>query len=248
MDWDPPNAWDSLAASLRSLSARIATRPRAIIVVSAHWEAPEFTVTTAERPELIYDYYGFPKHTYELKYPAPGDPELAQRIVQRLQLAGLTAQTDAERGFDHGVFVPFLLIYPQADIPVVQLSLKAGLNPAVHLQAGRALAALRDDGVLIVGSGYSYHNMRGYGGSGATASREFDAWLGDVLVGDAPLREKRLLEWEQAPSARASHPREEHLLPLMVAAGAAGADAGQRIFSDTVFGVATSMFQFGGVA
>lgn len=246
MDWNPPDTWKALGDWLGRIAADVGSKPRAVIMVSAHWEAPSFTVTAAAQPALIYDYQGFPPHTYQLKYPAPGAPELAQRIASRLADAGLAAQVDAARGWDHGVFIPLKLIYPQADVPVVQLSLKRGLSPAEHLAAGRALAPLRDEGVLIIGSGYSYHNMRGYGGAGEHAAAEFDAWLSDAMTRHAPDQRAALLrEWDRAPSARAAHPREEHLLPLMVVAGAAGDDAGQRVFGEKVWGIATSGFRFG---
>jgi aromatic ring-opening dioxygenase catalytic subunit (LigB family) len=246
MDWNPADTWKGLGDWLSGIGAAVGEKPKAVIVISAHWEAPAFSVSAAAQPPLIYDYHGFPPHTYQLKYPAPGAPALAQRINSLLTEAGLAAHTDATRGWDHGVFIPFKLIYPQADVPVVQLSLKNGLSPAEHLAAGRALAPLRDEGVLIVGSGYSYHNMRGYGGAGEHAAAEFDAWLVDAMTRHAAGERDALLNaWQRAPSARAAHPREEHLLPLMVVAGAAGDDAGQRVFGEKVWGIATSGFRFG---
>ncbi|MEW6169239.1 MAG: class III extradiol ring-cleavage dioxygenase [Pseudomonadota bacterium] len=245
MEWDPPDTWKALGDWLRGLAATL-PRARAVAVVSAHWEAPEYRVTAQAQPPLIYDYYGFPPHTYALRYPAPGDPALARRIVSLLAGAGLPALADDVRGFDHGVFVPFLLIYPQAEVPIVQLSLRRPLSAAEHLRAGAALAPLRDEGVLIVGSGYSYHNMRGFGGAGERAAAEFDAWLAQTVeLPDAAERAARLQAWERAPCARQAHPREEHLLPLMVAAGAAGGDAGRRVFAGHVWGIATSGFRFG---
>ncbi len=249
MDWNPADAWEPLARSLRELPDHVGARPRAIVVISAHWEAPVFTVTAQAQPPLIYDYSGFPPHTYELQYPAPGSPPLAQQLVQLLAAAGLEARPDQQRGFDHGVFVPFKLIYPDADIPIVQLSLHASLDAGLHLRAGRALAALREQGVLIVGSGYSYHNMRGFGGAGEPAAREFDAWLGDTLCRQTPAnREQRLADWSSAPSAREAHPREEHLLPLMVAAASAHDAPGLRLLGEPVWGITTSAFQFGASA
>ncbi|MEQ1438322.1 class III extradiol ring-cleavage dioxygenase [Fontimonas sp. SYSU GA230001] len=246
MDWDPPDTWTRLGDSLRALPRQLPARPRAVLVISAHWEAPAFTVTTQSRPPLLFDYYGFPEHTYRLTYPAPGDPALAQRIIERLDAAGLPAHGDATRGYDHGLFVPFKLIFPDADVPMVQLSLRAGLDPAAHLACGRALAALRDEGVLIVGSGYSYHNLRVFGPAAHDAATRFDAWLQDSLCAHAGTeRETRLLHWETAPAARQAHPREEHLLPLMVAAAAAGDEPGRCVFSEPVMGVLTSAFRFG---
>jgi len=250
MDWTmgPPDTWHKMAAWLGHVRDEVGAKPKAVVVISAHWEEPEFSVTTGEHPPLLFDYYGFPEHTYKLRYDAPGSPELAARIGKLLEGAGFATRADAERGFDHGVFVPFKLIYPDADIPVVQLSLKAGLDPALHIAAGKALEPLRREGVLIVGSGMSYHNMRGFGR--ATADSEtFDAWLSEAAtLADAAKRNDALARWEQAPAARRVHPREEHLLPLMVAAGAAGADPGRRVFTDHVMNVQVSAFAFGAAA
>lgn len=248
MDWNPPHAWDRMAGYLRGIAATLPEKPRAILMVSAHWQEAAFTVTTNAAPGLFFDYYGFPPHTYELKYPAPGEPTLAERVVDLLEAAGLPAARDAERGFDHGMFIPLLLMFPEAEVPVVQLSLRHGLDPAEHLAAGRALAALREEGVLIVGSGMSFHNMRGYGDPRfGPVSDQFDAWL-SLSVEAAPAeREALLAHWESAPQARLCHPprAEEHLLPLMVAAGAAGADIGRKVFSDRVMETTLSGFSFG---
>ncbi len=252
MDWsltgDPADTWNSTADWLRQLSAALPVRPRAIVVVSGHWEEPAFTAASVATPSLIYDYTGFPPHTYKLQYPAPGSPPLAQRLVELLTAAGLPARTDRSRGFDHGIFIPFLLLFPNADIPIVPLSLQQNLDPALHLAAGRALRSLRNEGVLIVGSGMSYHNMRGFRTpAGAENSETFDRWLTGTLTDPDPARRwSNLIEWAQAPAARQAHPREEHLLPLMVAAGAAAEDAGQRVFSDTVMrGARISGYRFG---
>lgn len=244
MDWHPPDAWDRMAGYLKNLAETLPARPRAVLVVSAHWLAPAFTVTGGAAPELIFDYHGFPAHTYRLTYPAPGDPALAARVVDLLQGAGLAAEADAGRGFDHGVFIPLKLVMPEAEVPVVALSLRADLDPAAHLAAGRALAPLRDEGVLILGSGMSFHNMRGYGDPRFTAPSEaFDSWLTEA-VADPAARGAALAAWADAPGGLQSHPRgqEEHLLPLMVAAGAGG--PGRRDFSDRVMEVALSAFRF----
>jgi aromatic ring-opening dioxygenase catalytic subunit (LigB family) len=197
---------------------------------------------------MYYDYGGFPDFTYRIQYPAPGSPEVASRVVELLAAAGIANATNATRGFDHGVFAPFFVAYPEADVPILQLSLEAGYDPAAHLAAGRALAPLRDEGVLIVGSGFSYHNLGNFGPAGAVASAEFEAWLTDAVV-DGPVEERngRLMHWDQAPSARASHPAEDHLIPLMVAVGAAEAEAGVRTYHDTgFFGSLTSAsYRFG---
>ena len=246
MDWQPPDMWSSLGAWLRGSLVDLPSRPTAILVISAHWEERKFTVGNAERPGMLFDYSGFPPHTYELSYPAPGNPALAERIVRLVVDAGLEATTDDHRAYDHGVFIPLMLMAPSADIPVVQLSLRSGLDPIEHAALGRALRPLRDEGVLIVGSGMSYHNMRGYGRreSGPVSDR-FDAWLTEtVAIADVGERTARLAGWAETPDGRASHPREEHLLPLMVVAGSGGDTAGERVFSDRVMETTVSAFRF----
>lgn len=163
MDWNPKDAWDGMAAFLRQLRHDVGTTPQAVLVISGHWETDVLSLTSSSAPELLFDYYGFPEHTYQLTYPAPGSPELAAQVAQLLGEAGIPSQLDGSRGFDHGVFIPFKLVYPEAEIPVVQLSLRADLDPAFHLAVGRALAPLREQGVLIIGSGMSYHNLRRFG-------------------------------------------------------------------------------------
>jgi len=241
----PPDLWDRMAAYLRGIDASLGARPKAVLVISAHWEAPVPTVNVSARPPLLYDYYGFPEHTYRLTYAAPGLPALAARVRELLAKAGIASSEDSERGLDHGVFVPFKLIYPGADVPVVQLSLREGLDPATHLAIGRALAPLRDEGVLIVGSGMSYHNLREFfNGSDSRLAAEFDAWLAQA-VAEPDGRDIRLGAWREAPGALASHPRSEHLLPLMVAAGAAEGERGKRTYHEKLMGKAISGFQFG---
>jgi aromatic ring-opening dioxygenase catalytic subunit (LigB family) len=248
MDWNPPDAWDRMEAFLRGIRETLPEQPRAILLVSAHWLEPAFSTTSGGQPDLIYDYYNFPPHTYELTYPAPGQPALAQRVVELLQQAGLPAATDADRGFDHGMFIPLKLMFPEAEIPVVQLSLRRDLDAEAHLQAGRALQSLRDEGVLIVGSGMSFHNMRGYRDPRfGPISDEFDAWLAQTVEADPAVRWQALAHWDQAPRARECHPerQEEHLLPLMLAAGAAGDDQGQHVFVDRVLETSLSGYRFG---
>lgn len=241
-----PGALAPLRAYLEGLPAAVGVRPRAILSVTAHWEARVPTVSSAANPPMLYDYRGFPEETYQVVWPAPGDPALAQRVIALLTQAGLNAGEDAKRGYDHGTFVPLAVAWPAADVPTVQLSLVHGLDPAVHLAVGRALAPLRDEGVLIVGSGMSYHDMRGFGTArGAENSRVFDAWLNEV-AGMAPeARDAALRGWADAPAGRACHPREEHLLPLMVIAGAAGDDRGRVPFSGAVLGSQVSAIHFG---
>jgi len=241
---DPAGVWMGMAAFLRTVSARLPSAPKALLVVSGHWETDGFALTGAELPSLIYDYSGFPPDAYQLRYDAPGDPVLARRGQDLLRGKQLPATVDTLRGLDHGVFIPLKVAFPRADIPVVEMSVDRSLDPALHLAAGRALAPLRDEGVLIIASGMSFHNMRGYGDPRFTApSEEFDRWLTQSLAMDPEARARRLEAWADAPSARLSHPQAEHLLPLMVAAGAADGQ-GHRIYSEQVLKTAISGFEF----
>jgi aromatic ring-opening dioxygenase catalytic subunit (LigB family) len=236
----------ALAEYLRGVGKLAPERPQALLVVSAHWEAAVPTVMTAERPPLYYDYYGFPPESYRIAWPAPGDPALAARVRELLGEAGFTTAEDGQRGFDHGTFVPLKLTYPEADVPVVQLSLKQGLDPDEHLRLGRALAPLRDEGVLIVGSGMTFHNLRAFGDPRVgEISAGFDGWVQETVGLPAAERDLRLTKWREAPFARAAHPREEHLLPLMVVAGAAGEDRGKVTWSGTFMRAQLSGHHFG---
>lgn len=237
---------DALAGYLRSIRAVPKTPPRALLVVSAHWEEPVPTVMTGARPPMLYDYYGFPAASYEITWPAPGHPEIAARVQELLGAAGFETAADAQRGFDHGTFVPLKLTYPDADVPTVQLSLKRGLDPEEHLAMGRALAPLRDEGVFIVGSGMTFHNLRGFRDPRSRPVSEiFDAWLRETATLAQEERDRRLAQWSSAPSARLAHPREEHLLPLMVIAGAAGADRGTMAYNGTILGLRLSAYHYG---
>jgi aromatic ring-opening dioxygenase catalytic subunit (LigB family) len=242
-----PHAFDGLKAYLAGLLDTLPARPKAILVISGHWEEKLATVSTAAAPPMLFDYYGFPEQTYRLRYPAPGAPDLAEKVSALLTGAGIEAATDSERGFDHGVFVPFLIVDPEARIPVVMLSLQRNLDPAFHIAVGRAIAPLRDDGVLIVGSGNTFHNLHTFfDGKDSQASAAFDAWLDEAISGtDAVQRNAHLEQWAKAPNARDCHPREEHLLPLMVVAGAALDDAGRRVYHDKIGGQLASGFAFG---
>lgn len=236
------------AREFAALPQRLPAKPTAILVVSGHWEADAFTVSTAVQPPMEYDYHGFPEHTYHIRYPAPGAPALAARVRELLSGAAIATREDAQRGYDHGVFVPLHLMYPQAGVPVVMLSMKSDYDPAEHLRVGRALAPLRDEGVLIVGSGLTYHNMRGFGRDASTpVAAAFEAWLnGAISQPDPRLRDAMLLDWESGPGARQAHPREDHLIPLMVVAGAAGEDTGRALFVDHVMKVPMASYEFGG--
>lgn len=249
MDWTmgPADTWHKMEHWLRELADSIGARPRQIVVCSAHWEGENIQINSSSKPTLIYDYHGFPPHTYQLEYPAPGSPQLAEDIQRLLNSTGIEADLDSQHGFDHGVFIPFKLIYPEADIPIVQLSLRSDLDPAHHIAVGRALSPLREQGTLIVGSGMSYHNMQALmtPGNDKPDALQFDHWLRGACANTAGEREQQLCEWQSAPAAREAHPREEHLLPLLVAAGAAGDDAGVAIYRDQVLGAQVSAIQFG---
>lgn len=236
-----------LVAVLQQLAGRIG-RPSAILIISAHWEAGQPTVTTAASPGLLYDYYGFPDEAYQVRYSAPGSPALAETVCECLQTAGFTPARDAQRGLDHGVFVPLTLMYPAADIPCVQLSLLGDLDPARHIALGRALATLPPDNILVLGSGFSFHNMRAFMAADAPDTRAqnlaFEDWLVETCTStglDEATRAQRLAGWAQAPGARFCHPREEHLLPLHVCYGAAGR-AAREVLRFRVYGVETSAY------
>ena len=217
-------------------------KPDAILVVSAHWEEPVPTVTSGAHPALIYDYYGFPEESYHIQYPAPGKPELAHEVARILGEQKIETRLDDERGFDHGMFVPLKLMYPDASIPVVQLSLVEGLDPVLHMKIGAALAPLRSHNVLILGSGFSFHNLRAFFSSSAEAldpgNEAFQNWIVATCTDPARSnaeREAALRDWENAPSARYCHPREEHLLPMHVCAAAGGGPA-RVAFNDRILG------------
>lgn len=240
--------WNSLASYLKGIAGTLPQPPDGIVVVSGHWETKVPTVTTAEAPSLLFDYYGFPAHTYELRYPAPGSPALAAKVRNLMSQAGIASAEDAARGWDHGVFVPFMLLFPDANIPVVELSLQEDMDPLQHLKIGESLAALRDENILIVATGMSFHNLRQFWSNDPAVSdavQRFDDWLGETVTVAPDERNARLVKWEHAPAARLCHPREEHLLPLMVAAGAAGSERGVRDYSDKVYGKALSGVRFG---
>src|SRR5262245_58819671 len=186
----------ALEASLKAIPLEIGSLPEALLVISGHWEEREFTVMSSPYPSMVYDYSGFPEHTYRVQYSAPGSPEVALRVRDLIEAAGMPAKLDGQRGFDHGTFTPLVVMYPDANVPVLQLSMKSGYDPAVHLAAGRALVPLREEGILIIGSGLSYHNLRQFGPGAREPSKTFDAWLQDTLVKSAPTaRTAGLLNW-----------------------------------------------------
>lgn len=240
-------AHQELLDSLQQLAVML-EKPSAIIVISAHWEAGRPTLTAGARPELIYDYYGFPEESYEIEYPAPGQPQLAHKIADLLNNNGMDAVLDAQRGFDHGLFVPLKIMYPHADIPCIQLSLVSSLDPGEHIRIGETLADLQEDNLLVLGSGFSFHNLRAFFTPSSDESRSlntsFEQWLIETCTShnlDENERRRRLLDWESAPGARYCHPREEHLLPLHVCYGAAGRPAG-KVLAFEVMGKRASAY------
>lgn len=216
--------------------ARAVPRPEAIVVVSAHWEEKRPTITASRKPSLIYDYYGFPPESYAIQYPCSGEPSLAREVLRLLTDKNIDAGLDEARGFDHGVFVPLKIMYPEADIPCVQLSLVDTLDASAHIEIGRALGGLHEQNVLVIGSGFSFHNLRAFFSPVTADSRRlneaFEGWLEDVC-GDRRYSEERrqqmLSRWEEAPGARYCHPREEHLLPLHVCYGVSQSTCTRRI-------------------
>ncbi len=249
--WGPADTWHATQHFLERLAAALPAPPKALLVVSGHWEEPAFTAGAAPDPKLIFDYSGFPEHTYRLTWPAPGDPALAERVNLLLEKAGLPSALSPTRGYDHGVFVPLKVAFPQAQIPVVTLSLSASpmveFDPALHLAAGKALAPLRDEGVLIVGSGMSFHNLRAYmRPETPERARAFDSWLTHAVESPESQRSALLAAWRNAPFAAFAHPREDHLIPLLVAAGAGGEAPGTRIFHDEPMGTAICAYRFDG--
>ena len=237
----------SLEVSLARMPSEIGAVPKAICMISGHWEEDSFAVMTSPAPGMLYDYGGFPPETYQIVYPAPGAPQIAQRTAGLIKSAGLPVSVDAKRGFDHGTFAPAYVMYPKADVPIYQVSLQHGYDPAAHFALGRALAPLRDEGVLIVGSGLSYHNLRLFGPGAKVPSAAFDAWLDDAMAKTGKARTQALMNWESAPYARTCHAQEDHLVPLFAALGAAEDEVAVRVYHDAnVFGgVTASSYKIG---
>ncbi len=232
---------------LKQIPATLIT-PSAIVVISAHWEEITPTISSGNSPSLFFDYYGFPDESYAITYPAPGAPELAGKIHRLFLDNGFAAELDDRRGFDHGVFIPLKIMYPQADIPCIQISLLESLLPQDHLQMGRVLSQLRQENLLIIGSGSSFHNLRTFREAPTGTSRQnneaFEKWLRETFAGETISKdecERRLLHWDQAPAARYCHPREEHLLPLHVCYGIAARPA-NRIYTMELMGKTVSAY------
>lgn len=237
----------NLEVSLAQMITDLPTRPKAVLVISGHWEDEDFTVMGAAHPPMLYDYSGFPPETYKITYPAPGAPDLAARTAELIAAAGLPVRIDPDRGFDHGTFAPLYIMYPDADVPVYQVSLRSNYDPAQHVALGRALAPLRDEGVMIVGSGLSFHNLRLFGPGAKVPSEAFDTWLGDTLAKAPDARLDGLLDWETAPYARTCHAQEDHFIPIFTALGAAAGEPATRIYHDRdlMGGVTASSYRFG---
>ena len=235
-------------AFLLSLGKALPEKPRAIVCVSAHWEARQPTLSAAPKPATIHDFYGFPEALYRIRYPAPGDPALSARVRSLLTGAGIGAALDEHRGLDHGAWVPLSLAYPAADVPVLQLSVQSSLGAAHHVALGRALAPLRDEGILILGSGGATHDLRRASLGGRTVPpvppdvRAFEEWL---VAGIETGATRDLVAWEErAPYARENHPTPDHFLPLFVPLGAAPEGTKGRVLHRTFAYGALSMAAF----
>lgn len=237
----------NLEASFVQMVKDLPERPKAILMISGHWEDDAFAVMTSANPPMLYDYSGFPAETFQVRYDAPGAPDLARKAAGLIAAAGLPMRLDANRGFDHGCFVPAFIMYPDASVPVFQVSLRHGYDPAEHLALGRALAPLRDEGVLILGSGLSYHNLRLFGPGAKVPSEAFDAWLTQVMADTPPARTAALLDWETAPYARTCHAQEDHFAPIWAVLGAAEQEKATMVYHDTnIFGgVTASSYRLG---
>lgn len=236
-----------LVSNLKTLSELI-EKPEAIIVISAHWEEKALHITHARHPSLIYDYSGFPQESYEITYPAAGNPTLAEDLFSIFRESGFDVELDDSRGFDHGLFVPLKIMYPDADIPCIQISLLNNLDPTAHIKIGEAISKLKQNNLLIIGSGFSFHNMRAFFTPATTESvrmnESFEDWLIDTISNvsiNENVRREKLINWEQAPFARYCHPREEHLLPLHVCYGATKR-AAVKAFELKIAGVKASAY------
>lgn len=236
-----------MVACLQTIAAQI-PKPDAIILISAHWEETITTITSASKPALIYDYYGFPEEAYQLSYPCLGEPKLANKLYDLFEQTGIKAKLDDQRGFDHGMFVPLSIMYPAADIPCVQVSLLNSLDASEHIKIGQALKSVQSENILVIGSGFSFHNMKAFfsphSAENQTKNENFESWLIQTCNStelDEAARSERLIHWQQAPFARFCHPREEHLLPLHVCYGFTG-QACSEVFELTILNKKASMY------
>ncbi|AYN87361.1 DODA-type extradiol aromatic ring-opening family dioxygenase [Commensalibacter melissae] len=244
---DPYNIWTNMGDFLHKFPKTLPKKPDAIVVIAAHWESDPIKIHHHPNPSLYYDYYDFPEHTYQLQYPASGYPLLAEQIHTLLTEQHIQSEFEEKRGWDHSVFIPLKVMFPDADIPIVEISLHNNLDPAYHFNIGRALYPLRNKNILIMGSGMSYHNLPFlFSGQGTREAYAFDNWLTDVISLPAcDDRDRLLIEWEKTADAHSAHPRTEHLLPLMAVSGAARQDHGKCIFKDIILHKPISAYQFG---
>lgn len=242
-----PGVYSELDRSLKAIPVSLREQPQALLVITAHWIEDVFAVGAHPQPGMIYDYGGFPAKYYQIRYPAPGSPALAHKIHMMLNNGNLPTRLDAIRGFDHGTYTVTYPMYPRAEIPVIQLSIHRSFDPGLHIELGRLLRPLRSEGVLIIGSGLSFHNLRKFGSAGQLDSRQFDQWLHHAMSLPGQERSAALCAWSSAPSARAAHPVEDHLLPLMAVVGAAETEPATTIYHEDGFfgGLTVSGFRFG---
>ncbi len=237
----------NLEASFVQMVRDLPQTPKAILMISGHWEDDSFAVMTSPHPPMLYDYHGFPPETFQIQYKSPGAPDIARRAADLIAAAGLPVRLDPDQGYDHGTFVPAFIMYPDASVPLFQISLKRGYDPADHLALGRALAPLRDEGVLILGSGLSYHNLRLFGPGARVPSEAFDAWLSKVMAAPSAERTAALMDWEAAPYARTCHAQEDHFAPIWAVLGAAETEPAVMSYHDTMIfgGVTASSYRLG---
>lgn len=237
----------NLERSLKQMVMDFPAQPKAILMISGHWETESVQVMASDKPPMLYDYHGFPQHTYEVVYAAPGAPTIADRVVQLLNKNGIDASQNLTQGYDHGSFAPMEIMYPKADMPLLQLSILQSYDPISHISIGEALAPLRDEGVAIIGSGLSFHNLRMMGPASKKTSAAFDRWLNQSLELPQAERLSAIKDWESAPHARECHPQEDHLVPLFVALGAAQSEHMTRIYHETELmgGITASSYRFG---
>ncbi len=237
----------NLEASFVQMVRDLPQTPKAILMISGHWEDDSFAVMTSPHPPMLYDYHGFPPETFQIQYKSPGAPDIARRAADLIAAAGLPVRLDPDQGYDHGTFVPAFIMYPDASVPLFQISLKRGYDPADHLALGRAIAPLRDEGVLILGSGLSYHNLRLFGPGARVPSEAFDGWLSKVMAAPPAERTAALMDWEAAPYARTCHAQEDHFAPIWAVLGAAETEPAVMSYHDTMIfgGVTASSYRLG---
>lgn len=231
---------DKMIQFMKNLPQKI-HKPDSIIVFSAHWEEDIVTIQSGESPSIMYDYYGFPEAAYNIKYPCVGSEDLALRIAEVFRQSGIEYKLDDKRPYDHGSYIPLKMMYPDADIPVIQISLNKDLNSLTHLSIGKALRPLLDENLLIIGSGFSFHNMTRFDFSGKNTKDPLNDHFQDRLIDICCINESEnekwqsFLNWESFPNGRYCHPREEHLLPLLVCAGLS-TNVAVKIFDDYILG------------